>query len=158
MANLRIPLGGGAGKTGTAAPGRSVIFVTLHDGEYNDYWLSETRTLMATDEIAGYRDMHWCGQRKKNDRDHLVRTGTLVAVRAKKSERFFTLVGTVAEMDLLTLKGTGVPATYKLMIEMWETPHVIHRANGDRCVHWTVLRELGIPRSAGYQPEGIYSS
>lgn len=129
---------------------KTVIFVTLKDGEYNDYWASASN--------GGLRDLHWCGQRKKRALDYLVSPGTIVAVREKKTDKHFTLVGTVVEKFLLTSKTEKNPATYNLLVQLSETPQQIHRAEEDRCTHWTVLRELDIPHNGGYLPEGIYSN
>jgi hypothetical protein len=136
----------------------SIIFVTLTNGEYDDHWISEPNTLLADQDTAGHRQLHWCGQRKKTTRDHLVVPGTLVAVRKTKNTLEFTLVGTVATKTQLTSKVGRTPATYNLLVELSVEPRSIRRAAGDRCVHWTVLRNLNIPRSAGYLPEGIYSA
>jgi hypothetical protein len=135
-----------------------LIFVTLTNGEYDNRWMSESNTLLADQDIAGHRQLHWCGQRKKTTRDHLVGPGTLVAVRNSKDAPEFTLVGIVATKTQLTPKVGKTPATYNLLVEMASEPRRIQRAEGDRCVHWTVLRALNIPRSAGYLPEGIYGA
>lgn len=136
----------------------SIIFVTLKDGEYNDYWKSELRTLLADDTRTGYREMHWCGQRKKSTRDDNVCPGTLVAVRKDKKTKEFTIVGTVSQKECITPKSGKQPATYNLLVEVSASPRAIPRGVGDRCVHWTVLRDVGIPYSGAYMPEGIYSS
>jgi hypothetical protein len=136
----------------------SLIFVTLKDGEYNDYWSSDLNTLLADDHSAGYREMHWCGQRKKTTRDHLVCPGTLVAIRKDKKSSDFTIVGTVSQRDCITPKVGRQPATYTLLVEVWKSPRVIPRAADHRCVHWSVLRTVGIPYNGAYMPEGIYST
>ena len=138
----------------------SVIFVTLKDGEYDNRWLSELSTLLSTQDIAGHRQLHWCGQRKKSPRDELVRPGTLVAVRKHKNTSEFTLVGSVVTKTPLTPKAGKTPATYNLLVEMAAEPRRIQRAPGDRCVHWTVLRQIGIPLPSPlpWMPEGIYSA
>lgn len=130
----------------------SIIFIT-EGGQYNDHWASELIPLLADDAVAGYRELHWCGQPKQK-RDHLVRPGTLVAVRPNDKTMAFTLVGKVVDKQLLT---EGHVATYSVLVEMSATPREIVRDTArDRCVHWTVLREVGIPHSGAYMPEGIY--
>lgn len=130
----------------------SVIFCTLKNGEYDDHWLSEP-------DSSNMRTLHWCGQRKNvGNKDALVVPGTLVAVRPSSSCLSFTLVGQVATKRQLTEKTPTSAATYELSVSLDAQPLQIHRAEGDRCTHWTVLRHLGIPRSGGYLPEGIYSS
>lgn len=152
MATNDNALGGGAS---AAAPGSSLIFVTLKDGEYDDHWSSQLYPLLADGDIAGYRELHWCGQRKGR-RDGLVRPGTLVAVRANAKVRAFTLVGAVVEKTCLTPQHDSTPGTYSLLVEVSATPLTIERAAGDRYTHWTVLRELGFPRDTGCKPHGIY--
>lgn len=135
----------------------SIIFVTLEDGEYNDYWSSDLVPLLADETRAGYRELHWCGQRKKSARDALVGSGTLVAVRPNKKSMEFTIVGKVCEKSRITERTAEQPATYKLLVEIDAHVRQIARADGDRCAHWTVLREVGITRGGGYMPEGIYA-
>jgi hypothetical protein len=135
----------------------SIIFVTLTDGEYNDYWKSDVKSLLATDDVAGYRELHWCGQ-NRGRRDRLVQPGTLVAVRKNKKEMAFTIVGTVAEKTLLTPQHGKTAATYTLLVELYAEPWRIARAAGDRCVHWTVLRAVNIPTDGSYSPQGIYAA
>ena len=136
-----------------SVPMASIIFITLKGGQYNDHWTSELKPLLAGDAVAGYRELHWCGQPKQK-RDRLVRPGTLVAVRPNAKTMAFTLVGKVVEKQPLT---EGRVATYTLLVEMSATPREIVRDKArDRCVHWTVLREVGIPHSGAYMPEGIY--
>ena len=130
----------------------SVIFCTLKNGEYDDRWLSEP-------DSSHTRSLHWCGQRKTlGNKDALVVPGTLVAVRPSASSRYFILVGQVLTKRLLTEKTPTTAATYELSVSLDAQPVQIDRADGDRCVHWTVLRHLNIPHSGGYLPEGIYSS
>jgi hypothetical protein len=136
----------------------SIIFVTLEDGEYNDYWSSDLVPLLSDETRAGYRELHWCGQRKKSAKDDIVGRGTLVAVRSNKKSMEFTIVGEVCEKMRISEKTTGHPATYKLLVEINAHAETIVRAPGDRCAHWTVLRKVGIPHNGGYMPEGIYAN
>ena len=134
----------------------SIIFVTFKDGEYNDFWSSDLVPLLADNTRAGYRELHWCGQRKKSPKDDIVGPGTLVAVRPNKKSKEFTIVGEVCEKLHVSERTEEQPATYKLLVEINAQARRIARAPGDRCAHWTVLREVGIPHSGGYMPEGIY--
>jgi hypothetical protein len=130
----------------------SLIFCTLKNGEYDDRWLSEP-------DSSNVRSLHWCGQRKnQGNKDRFVGPGTLVAVRSSPSSRHFILVGHVLTKKLLTEKTPQTAATYELSVSLETQPVQIDRAEGDRCVHWTVLRHLNIPHSGGYLPEGIYSA
>jgi hypothetical protein len=134
----------------------SIIFVTLKGGEYNDFWSSDLMPLLADNSRAGYRELHWCGQRKKSAKDDIVGPGTLVAVRPNNKSMEFAIVGEVCEKMRLSERTTEQPATYKLLVEIRTHVRRITRAPTDRCAHWTVLREVGIPHSGGYMPEGIY--
>ena len=128
----------------------SVIFVTLTNGEYNDHWLGQ--------EVSGHRALHWCGQRAGGE-DHLVGPGTIVAVRDKKGEYGFRLVGVVAEKTLLTPQAGRTPATYRLDVAVSQEQRYIARdLQYGRKTHFTVLHELGIPNKWGEFVRGIYSS
>ena len=127
----------------------SIIFVTLTNGEYNDHWLGQ--------EVGGHRPLHWCGQRAGGE-DHLVGPGTIVAVRDKKGELGFRLVGVVAEKTLLTPQAGRTPATYKLDVVVSQEPRYIARdMQYGKYPHWTVLHELDIPKGGAFV-RGIYSS
>jgi hypothetical protein len=133
----------------------SLIFVTLDDGEYADQWTSEPNTLLHTDEVAGHRMLRWCGQRRGR-RDHMVGSGTLVAVRESAKIKAFTIVGRVIEIECIRKQDGSVCGIYDILVELTAAPRVIHRDNGDRYTHWTVLRALGIPTQDA-QPQGIYA-
>jgi hypothetical protein len=135
----------------------SIIFVTLKNGEYDNFWQGEMSTLIADDDVAGYRQLRWCGQRcGRKDKD--VVSGTLVAVRSDSSELGFTIVGRVAEKVLQTPRTATSPATYSLLVEMDIVPRYIPRdLRHGKVTHWTVLHELGIEKTGGVA-EGIYTT
>jgi len=122
----------------------SVIFITK-GGPYPDEWLG--------DEVEFIRPMRWYGQ-NKGRKDHLVRPGTFVAMREKKTARSFTIVGVVETIEKVE---DGKPSMYRLNVRMQE-PEMIPRAPGDKFTHSATLRRLGIPVPSAGVAEGIYSA
>jgi hypothetical protein len=125
----------------------SLIFVTLHDGEYADHFLNDY-TLV------------WCGQRS-NKRDAMVGPGTAVWIREKKSNRFFTHVGHVVKKELMrpyepAAEGDERYAIYHLHLQRIADPVTIHKGPDDTFTHNTVLRHAGYPTETGAMPHGIY--
>lgn len=134
---------------------KSVLIATLQGKEYPNDWMSELRTLLETEDIAGYRNLRWYSQRTQRDGD-VVGIGTYVALKDPKVSGRVEIIGTVVEREILSPQHDGIPSTNKLLVEVWKTPILIETASGDPYVHKTVCDHLGIPWRGGLA-RGIYS-
>ena len=127
---------------------RSVIFVNGDGSTYNNEY------------VEGSNKMIWKGQ-NSGLRDNRVVPGTRVWWRCSHHTLAFTMIGTVNRVELLTIgnPSAGIPATYRLFLDLEENPRTINKAVGDRTTHQTILREEGfgedVVRSATI-PHGIY--
>lgn len=133
---------------------KSMIFVTLSDGPYSDRWLSEPE--------GNVRCLQWCGQNSGAD-DHLVIEGTQIWMRKKAADKFFDHVGDIQEIMMTEPNDPhrlgARHATYRILVELNDTPARIYRAQGERYTHWAVLRHIGIqPTGSIHFPRGIYSN
>lgn len=110
--------------------------------------------------VEGSNQMIWKGQ-NRGGRDNRVVPGTRVWWRRSSSRLAFTMIGTVNRVELLTPgnRSAGIPATYRLFLDLEENPQTIEKANGDRNTHQTILRAEGfcedMVRSASVA-HGIY--
>jgi hypothetical protein len=132
-------------KSMTMAP-RSLIFITLTNGEYADRRISNEKYF-------------WCGQNTCL-RDHLVIPGTEVWLRENKSHLKFTNIGKVISKILIRPHDavSKICATYELDLELHSNPVTIKKDISDRNTHATVLRHSGYPPEPSPFPHGIYAS
>ena len=128
---------------------RSLIFVNGDDSTYNNKY------------VEGSNQMIWKGQ-NSGLRDNRVVPGTRVWWRRTHRKLAFMMIGTVNRVELLTPgnHSAGIPATYRLFLDLEENPQTIEKAVGDHRTHQTILREEGfgedVVRSAFPMPNGIY--
>lgn len=126
----------------------SIIFVNGDGSTYNNEY------------VEGSNQMIWKGQ-NCGRRDNRVVPGTRLWWRRSHRKLAFTMIGTVNRVELLTPgnHSAGIPATYRLFLDLEENPRTIEKAIGDRTTHQTILREEGfsedVVRNAN-RAEGIY--
>lgn len=133
---------------------KSFLIATLQGKQYPNEWMSELRTTLQTDSVAGYRDLRWYSQPKQRDGD-VVGVGTHVVLKDPKVSGRAEIIGTVVEREILSPQHDGIPSTNKLLVEVWKTPILVVKADGDPYVHKTLCDRLGIPWRGGLA-RGIY--
>lgn len=128
----------------------SIIFVTIGKGaKYDNKY------------IEGEHTMIWKGQ-DSGKRDGRVVPGTRIWFRNSSKHKYFKLLGTVENIELLEPGNTknSIAATYMLRLNLLDHQPVIERLNIDRTTHQSVLRSEGysedIIETAHWFPEGIY--
>jgi hypothetical protein len=127
---------------------RSIIFVNGDGSSYKNKY------------VEGSTQMIWKGQRK-GGRDSRVTVGTEVCYRKSSRITAFTLIATIERIELLTPgnRSAGIPATYRLFLNLEENPHTIRKSDRDTTTHQSILRARGfsedVIRTAIF-PHGIY--